>query len=285
MTRRLTMFGHAALGAIAATVMTPVASAQTAQPAPVEMAPAQTETGSQITAGVYDIEIVNTYPHDAEAFTQGLVWHDGALYESTGQKGKSEIRRVELATGKVLARSAIPADQFGEGLALVGDEFISLTWQDGIIHRWSADSLDHVASIEGYPGEGWGLATYQGELYASDGSDALRVLDPETLRVKRTIPVRMNGEPINLLNELEAVDGYIFANLWTTPYIVGINPASGSAEIIIDLSNLPRPSSASPEAVLNGIAWDVQGRRMFVTGKLWDKLYEVRLVPKPVDQN
>ena len=284
--------GRNLIVAVALSLLLPVTAS--AQPTPT---PAQNEAAankkatpitavqSEITPGVYDVEIVNTYPHDPQAFTQGLLWYDGSLYESTGQEGRSQVRRVDLETGKILKSSAIPDDQFGEGMTVLGDKMISLTWQDGIVHQWDAGSLKNIRSVSGYSGEGWGLTTHDGELYASDGSDALKVLDPNTFRVVRTIPVRMNGEPISMINELEAIDGYVFANLWTTRYIVGIDPATGNADVIIDLESLPAPQTANPDAVLNGIAWDPATRRMFVTGKLWDKLYEVRLVPKPVNDN
>ena len=287
--------GRLGIASIALAVLLPAsACAQpttTPTPAPadqsfiqaVEKAQDTQGQADQIVAGVYDVEIVATYPHDTEAFTQGLLWHRGALYESTGQEGRSQVRRVDLASGKVLQRSSIPDDQFGEGVTALGDDLISLTWQNGVVHRWNAADLALQNSTDGYSGEGWGITTLNDELYVSDGSDALRVIDPTTYRVKKTIPVRMNGEPINMLNELEAIDGYIFANIFTTRYIVGINPTNGNAEVIIDLESLPTPATTNPEAVLNGIAWDQKNRRMFVTGKMWDKLYEVRLVPKPVE--
>ncbi|MBX7456681.1 glutaminyl-peptide cyclotransferase [Qipengyuania sp. 1NDH17] len=228
---------------------------------------------------VYRAEVLATYPHDASAFTQGLLWHDGALYESTGREGQSVVRKVDLASGEALQETAIPADQFGEGLALVGGDFVSLTWRDGVIHRWDADTLEHKTSRAEYPLEGWGLTTSDEGLVHSDGSAKLRILDPDTYEVRRTIDVTMNGRPLRRLNELEMIDGLVYANIWETAFIVAIDPADGVVKRLIDLRALAQsvPASGS-DAVLNGIAWDADNRRMFVTGKLWPSLFEIRLV-------
>lgn len=229
---------------------------------------------------VYDVEIVARYPHDPQAFTQGLLWHDGHLYESTGQIGQSQIRRVDLVTGKVLAARDIPADQFGEGLALWGDELVSLTWQDRVIHRWSLDSLAPVRS-DPFPYEGWGLAMLDDALVASDGSATLRFLDPSTYELRRQIEVTLGGRPVARINELEAVDGLIWANQWYSRVIVAIDPADGAIRKIVDLGPLVEEVAASdPGAVLNGIAHDAETGRWFVTGKLWPTLFEVRLIPR-----
>lgn len=228
---------------------------------------------------VYGAEVVATYPHDASAFTQGLLWHDGALFESTGREGQSVVRKVELASGKVLAQQAIPLDQFGEGLALWEGELISLTWRNGAVHRWNAATLEPVASREGYPLEGWGLTTSPEGLVHSDGSDTLRVLDPDTYEVRREIAVTLMGKPLRRLNELEWVDGLVYANVWKAPYIVAIDPADGVVKKLIWLKPLVDAMPvAETEGVLNGIAWDAENRRLFVTGKLWPSLYEIRLV-------
>ena len=229
---------------------------------------------------VYDAQVVARYPHDPGAFTQGLLWHDGSLYESTGRLGRSEIRKVDPATGEVLARRAIPATQFGEGLALWKGELVSLTWRNGAIHRWRLNDLAPIRSDTGYPFEGWGLARMGDALIASDGSDALRVLDPDSYAIRRTIPVTLNGRPLAMLNELEVVDDLIFANVWMTGFIVGIDPQNGAVRRLIDLRALQEQGLADGDAVLNGIAWDDDGRRLFVTGKLWPWLYEIRLVPR-----
>nr|WP_237452987.1 glutaminyl-peptide cyclotransferase [Qipengyuania vulgaris] len=227
---------------------------------------------------VYRAEIVATYPHDSGAFTQGLLWHDGSLFESTGQEGQSVVREVDLETGETTQERAIPADQFGEGIALWEDEFVSLTWRDGAIHRWDADTLEPLSSREDYPLEGWGLTSSAEGLIHSDGSATLRVLDPETYEVRRTIVVTLNGRPLRRLNELEMIDGLIYANVWQAPFIVAIDPADGAVKKLIDLRDLVETIPVTgTDAVLNGIAWDAENRRLFVTGKLWPKLYEIRL--------
>tara|TARA_B100000678_G_scaffold110474_1_gene92482 strand:+ start:992 stop:1822 length:831 start_codon:yes stop_codon:yes gene_type:complete len=244
------------------------------------------ETTSQPQAvAIYDAQIVARYPHDPEAFTQGLLWHDGYLYESTGQVGQSQIRKVDLATGEVLAARAIPAGQFGEGLALWGEELISLTWQDGAIHRWTLEDLAPLRSDD-FPYEGWGLATIGDDLVASDGSATLRFLDPRTYAVRREITVTLNGRPVPRINELEVVDGLIWANQWYSTAIIAIDPADGAIRKIVDLSPLVAEVSASdPGAVLNGIAYDADNARWLVTGKLWPTLFEIALVEREVAED
>jgi len=229
---------------------------------------------------IYDVEVLARYPHDPEAFTQGLLWHDGHLYESTGQVGQSQIRKVDPTTGDVLAARDIPADQFGEGLALWRDELVSLTWRDGVIHRWSLAQLEPVRS-DPFPYEGWGLTVLGDQLVASDGSATLRFLDPQTYEVQREVTVTLDGKPVPRLNELETIDGLIWANQWYSQAIIGIDPASGAIRSIVDLSPLVREvAAADPGGVLNGIGYDAQADRWFVTGKLWPTLFEVRLVPR-----
>lgn len=224
--------------------------------------------------------VVARYPHDARAFTQGLIWRDGALYESLGQPGRSEVRRVNLADGRVVARAPIPADQFGEGLAAHGNQLISLTWQHGIAHRWDARTLKRVGTAR-YPGEGWGLASDGRELALSDGTPTLRFLDPVSFAERRRVPVTLRGRPLRDLNELEWFDGAIWGNVWHTPFLVRIDPRSGVVTGLADLSAIVREvGAADPEAVANGIAWDAAGRRLFVTGKMWPTLFEVRLEPR-----
>ena len=248
----------------------------------------QAEPAPAPSATIYDAQIVARYPHDPAAFTQGLLWHDGQLYESTGLEGQSQVRRVDLATGEVLAAQAIPADQFGEGMALWGDELVSLTWMDRVIHRWSLDTLEPVRS-DPFPFEGWGLTAMDGMLVASDGSATLRFLDPETYAVEREVEVTLDGRPIARLNELEAADGLIWANQWYSQVIVGIDPADGTIRRIVDLSPLVAEIDAAQNgavrngAVLNGIAHDPASDRWFVTGKLWPTMFEVRLVPREAE--
>ena len=246
-----------------------------AQQAPAPVAVEEAYTGPT----VYAAEVVTAYPHDDSAFTQGLLWHDGALYESTGREGQSVVRKVDLATGEALEESAIPSEQFGEGMAFVDGDFVSLTWRDGVIHRWDAGTLEHKSSRGDYPLEGWGLTTSDEGLIHSDGSATLRILDPETYEIRRSVDVTMKGRPLRRLNELEMIDGLVYANIWGAPFVVAIDPADGVVKRLIDLRNIVAnvPVSGS-DAVLNGIAWDAENRRMFVTGKLWPALYEIRLV-------
>jgi len=233
---------------------------------------------------VFDVQLVARYPHDPDAFTQGLLWHDGYLYETTGRAGQSQLRKVDLATGEVLAATDLPPDQFGEGLALWGDELIGLTWLNGTIHRWSLDTLEPIRSDPfGY--EGWGLATLGDDLVESDGSAALRFLDPQTYEVRREVAVTYEGKPLTQINELEAVGGLIYANIWHTGFIVAIDPADGVVRRVIDLRPLVEAMPVgSHEAVLNGIAHDPQTGRWFVTGKLWPSLFEVRFVPREAEE-
>jgi len=222
--------------------------------------------------------IVARYPHDRTAFTEGLIWHDGRLYESVGREGASDVRRVRLADGSIEKRATIPADQFGEGLAAApgGRELVSLTWHGGIAHRWDARTLKHLGTLK-FESEGWGLATLpDGRLVQSDGSATLRFLDPKTLAVRGRVDVTAKGTPVREVNELEVVDGQILANVWHTPYLIRIDPASGRVTGLVDLSPIVAEVGATdPEAVANGVAWDPAGRRLFVTGKLWPTLYEV----------
>ena len=240
-------------------------------------APAAAPAGARTArAPVIVPRVVARFPHDRAAFTEGLIWHDGHLYESVGQTGRSDVRRVELATGRVLARAAIPATQFGEGLAAWKGTLVSLTWHDGVAHRWTS-ALKPLGTLR-YRGEGWGLASDSRGFVRSDGSDTLTFHDPRTLAETRRLRVTLNGRPVTQINELEVVDGAILANVWHTPYLLRIDPASGRVTALIDLSALVAELGLSdPEAVANGIAWDAQRRRLFVTGKNWPTLYEIAL--------
>lgn len=223
--------------------------------------------------------IVARYPHDASAFTEGLIWSDGALYESVGREGLSDVRRVRLADGRVTARVTIPAAQFGEGLARWRDQLISLTWHEGLAHRWNARTLKQVGTAR-YAGEGWGLASDGDTLLLSDGSPTIKRLDAATFKQVGRIDVTINGRPLDQVNELEVVDGAILANVWHQPYLVRIDPATGAVTGVVDLRPLVAEVKArDPEAVANGIAWDGAHRRLFVTGKLWPTVFEVTLQP------
>jgi len=246
---------------------------QAAAPVP---APA-TATPAPAAIPILPVTIVARHPHDPAAFTEGLIWHNGSLWESVGREGASDVRRVDLATGKVTLRVRIPPAQFGEGLAAWKGELISLTWHDGIAHRWRASDLKRVGQFR-YTGEGWGLASGPASLWMSDGSASLSERDPATFAERRRLPVTLRGKPLREINELEVVDGQVLANVWHTPYLVRIDPASGRVNAIVDLRPLVAEIGATdPEAVANGIAWDAKGRRLFVTGKLWPTLYEVRI--------
>ena len=229
----------------------------------------------------YDFKVVRSYPHDTQAFTEGLLYRDGFLYESTGLNGKSSIRKVDLASGKVLQSKDIPPQYFGEGLTVWGDTLVGLTWQTQTGFVFDLKTFE-VKSQFSYPGEGWGLASNGKELVLSDGSATLRFLDPKTFLEVRRVKVTADGIAVNQLNELEVVEGEIFANIWHTNTIARIDPASGKIVGWIDLGKLyPEAGKGqNGENVLNGIAWDAEKKRLFVTGKLWPKIYEIKLIPR-----
>jgi len=225
-------------------------------------------------------EIVSTHPHDAQAFTQGLFIHDGELYESTGQVGQSTLRRVDLVTGDVLQSANIHPPLFGEGSVRVGEEIFMLSWQAGIGLIFNAESFEQVDTFS-YPGEGWGL-TYDGtRLIMSDGTANLRFLDPVSLELTDIIQVTLNGRALDDLNELEWVDGEIWANIWQSRYIMRIDPDSGHVLGSINLAGIiPDSVAGSRDAVANGIAWNSETDQIYVTGKLWPELYEIRVIDR-----
>jgi glutamine cyclotransferase len=227
---------------------------------------------------MYGYQIVRVYPHDPKAFTQGLQFLDGALYEGTGQVGQSSIRKVELATGKVLQRRDVPAPHFGEGITVWKNDLIELTWQTHVAFVYDKATFEPKKQFT-YPGEGWGLTQDASGLIMSDGSDELRFLDPLTFADKRRLKVTAAGAPLRNLNELEYVKGEIFANVWQTDYLARIDPATGRVSGYVDLRGLLLPRESAAADVLNGVAYDAAGDRLFVTGKLWPKLYEIKLVP------
>lgn len=219
--------------------------------------------------------VIKRYPHDKSAFTEGLLIHDGFLYESSGQVGRSSIRKIVLATGKVVRTATVPRPYFGEGIVISGKQIISLTWQHHKGFRWSLDSFKQLGSFT-YPGEGWALTSDGRQIIMSDGTDQLRFLDPVTLAEKRRLRVTLDGTPLPQINELEYVDGEVLANIWHTDFIVRIDPASGRVIGLIDLSALAREAKVGdPEGVANGIAWDARNRHLYVTGKLWPTLFEI----------
>jgi len=241
---------------------------------------AATPSASSASAPVYGYEVVNTYPHDTSAFTQGLIFMDGELLESTGGEGKSTLRRVELSTGKVLQKLDVPGFYFAEGLTVFGGKAYQLTWQGEKGFVYDPKTFKKLGEFE-YEGEGWGLTHDADSLILSDGSNRIRFIDPNTFQVRRTISVFESGRPLEDLNELEYVKGEIFANVWHEDRVARIDPQTGAIKGWVDLTGLLRPGDVrDPEAVLNGIAYDEAGDRLFVTGKLWPKLFEVRLKQK-----
>ena len=226
-------------------------------------------------------EVVRAYPHDPGAFTEGLFYKDGYLYEATGLEGRSSIRKVKLETGEVVQIAHLSPSVFGEGIVDRGADLIGLTWRNhvGFVFDFASFALLRQFPIEG---EGWALTRNEREIFMSDGSSSLRVLDPVTLAEKRRIPVTAEGKPVEQLNELEWVKGEIYANIWQTDRIARIDPASGQVKGWIDLTGLlatQGPVTGHPD-VLNGIAYDAPHQRLFVTGKLWPWLFEIRLKPR-----
>lgn len=227
------------------------------------------------------VETLATYPHDVRAFTQGLLLHDGDLYESTGLVGRSSLRRVELATGVVQRQVDLERPLFGEGLAWVADELVQLTWQNGLALRWDPRTFTRRGEWR-YDGEGWGLCFDGTHLVHSDGSPRLVFRDPQTFAVVRTVAVTENGLPVPRLNELECVGDTIYANVWMTDRIVAITARNGIVRAAIDAGQLLTPAeraAAGGEAILNGIAYDPASATFLLTGKLWPKLFRVRFVP------
>ncbi len=222
-------------------------------------------------------EVVKEYPRDASSFTQGLIFDGGYLYEGTGHYGQSRVARLDLATGNTLDESKYPADQFGEGIVRWKDQLISITWQNGIGHRWRLKDLKPLGTFR-IGGEGWGLTMLADRMVLSDGKPVLRYFDPATMKETGRVSVTIGGKPLGRINELEAIDGQIWANVWMTEFIVRIDPASGKVRSVVDLRGLKERAGADgPDSVLNGIAWDAKGKRLFVTGKYWPKLFEIRV--------
>jgi glutamine cyclotransferase len=230
---------------------------------------------------VYGYRVRDDFPHDSEAFTQGLVIADGVLFEGTGLNGRSSIRRVALATGAVLQGRDLPPQFFGEGVTVLGNRIFQLTWRSGVGFVYDRDTLALLRTFT-YPVEGWGLTTDGASLIASDGTATLRFLDPETLKEQRRLEVADRGGPVTGLNELEYVDGMIYANVWQTERIAIIDARDGRLTGWLDLRGLLAGQEHSrPVDVLNGIAHDSRTGRLYVTGKLWPRLFQIELVPPP----
>lgn len=230
----------------------------------------------------YAYKVVHTFPHDTSAFTEGLEYHDGYLYESTGRKGYSSLRKVDLHTGKVLQKTDLADRYFGEGITLVGDKIVQLTYQEGVGFVYDRHTFKKLAEFPYQAGrEGWGLYFDGKYLLNSDGSNTIYLLDKTTYQKAASFEVYDNQGPVDDLNELEMVDGKLFANVWQKDLVVIINPATGEVEGRIDFTNLyPLDRRNANANEFNGIAWDPVGRRLFVTGKNWDKLFEVRIFKK-----
>jgi glutaminyl-peptide cyclotransferase len=225
------------------------------------------------------VRVVATYPHATDAYTQGLVWHGGKLYESTGLRGRSSLREVDLETGTVRRRQGLPDRFFAEGLARVGDRLIQLTWTSGKALVWDLERFQKIGEHD-YGGEGWGLCHDGEQLVMSDGSATLTFRDPETFEARRRVRVTRLGRPVRDLNELECVEGSVWANVWRTERIVRIDPSSGEVTATVDASGLLKAEERRGTDVLNGIVWHPERERFLLTGKLWPKVFEVELVPQ-----
>lgn len=229
---------------------------------------------------VFTYHIVHVYPHDRTAFTQGLEFHDGYLYEGTGLKGHSTLRKEKLETGQVLQKIDLAPEYFGEGITVINGRIVQLTYQTQVGFVYDRASFRRLSQFT-YPGEGWGLANDGKTIYMSDGTAQIRFWDPHTLKELRRVTVRDNGKPVDNLNELEWVRGELYANIWQQDRIARISPEDGRIIAWIDMRGLLKQEDmAEPVDVLNGIAYDSARDRLFVTGKLWPKLFEIKVIPK-----
>lgn len=225
------------------------------------------------------VKVVSARPHDPSAYTQGLLLHEGFLYESAGLYGESSLRQVDPVTGEVRRRVSLPSRYFGEGLARVGDRLIQLTWQEGVVLVYRLSDFEKIGELP-YVGESWGLCYDGNRLILSDGTDRLFFRDPETFAPAGEVAVKMDGAPLRQLNELECVDGAVYANVYQTDTIVRIDPGTGEVTAVVDASGLLGPSDYQAGAeVLNGIAYDPAKKTFLITGKRWPMLFEVELVP------
>lgn len=235
------------------------------------VAPASVKTD----APQLSFQITAQYPHDPAAFTQGLLWKEGKLYESTGLLGKSTLRKVDLTTGKVLLQHRLPDDVFAEGLAEMDGKLVQLTWKKQRAYTYDLQNFRVLGTLA-YQGDGWGLTSDGKSWISSNGSDRLTWRDAKTFAPQRSVQVVWNGNAVNNLNELEWIEGKVWANIWYTNYIIQIDPQDGKVLSYIDISSLVPPSDDS-ENVANGIAYDNVGKKIFVTGKRWPRLYEIQL--------
>jgi len=228
---------------------------------------------------MFGYTVVHSYPHDRDAFTQGLQVVDGVFYEGTGLNGRSSIRKVKIETGEVLQKRDVPAQYFGEGITVHGSELFELTWQSGVALVYDKQTFAPKRQFK-YTGEGWGLTQDKTSLIMSDGTEYLRFLDPATFAEKRRVRVMATGSPLKNLNELEYVRGEVYANVWQTDYVARIDPATGTVNGYIDFRGLLTSRERQSTDVLNGIAYDEASDRLFITGKLWPRVFEVRVTRK-----
>lgn len=232
------------------------------------------------TVPVYGYSVKRVFAHNPQSYTQGLLWHEGYLMESTGQYGESSVMKIDINTGKCVQRTDLPDKYFGEGMTAINGKLYQLTWQEQTLHIYDLKSLKNIGEIK-YQGEGWGLTNDSTHLYMSNGSDKIYVRDPQTFDILRTIEVRNQGGRVTLINELEWIEGEIWANIFMSDLIVRIDPLSGKVTGIIDLEGLLPQSDRTPTTdVLNGIAYDKATRKIYVTGKNWSKLFEIELTKK-----
>lgn len=252
--------------------------------------PSPANTARSAPLPVYGYEIVKAYPHDPKAFTQGLIFHNGFIYEGTGEQGESSLRKVELATGKIVQKFELPDEDFGEGITLLNDKIYQVTWQQGLGRVYDVNDFKLLREFQ-FMGEGWGLANDGTNLYLSQGTHVIKVIEPEKFATVRTFPVmREDGRPLMQINELEMVKGEIWANIWHSeePQILGkpnhiarIDPQTGKLLGWINLEGISpedQRGGDKRENTLNGIAYDPAGDRIFVTGKNWKKLYEIKVI-------
>ena len=247
----------------------------TSQPTPTPT-PTVTPT-AEPTPVSYTYDVINVYPHDPNAFTQGLVIDDGVMYEGTGLTGESSLRRVDIETGDVLQIHELPSEFFGEGITVFGDKIIQLTWQSEIGFVYDKNSFELLQNFS-YPTEGWGITTDGTQLIMSDGTANLYFLDPKTFQTIGQVEVRNGTVPVNRLNELEYINGEVYANVWMTNKIAIINPHTGQVTGWIDLTGIYTPETSNSNNVLNGIAYDAENSRLYVTGKRWSQLFQINLI-------
>ena len=235
-------------------------------------------TSQMVEPVFYTYKIIAEYPHSRTSYTQGLQFINGELWEGTGEYGHSRILRTDLVSGKILESKEIAAEEFGEGITILGDKLYQLTWLNGKMHIYNYRTLKHLATHT-YKGEGWGLTNNGTKVYMSDGSHNIRILNPETMQQEGSFGVTLRGESLSYLNELEWIEGKIWANVYTTDHIVIINPENGVVEGVVNLSGLLPDSERDDKTdVLNGIAYDEATKRIFVTGKNWSKLFEIEII-------